>query len=158
MDVLAIATSRSHLLRAFTSTSRSALAPGSVAVGTGGSSTTVAPGIAIGCAVYFCDGVVPRDYSLLPSPAQNPMQWLVSNAHPTGKVLVPVAVQSNRLPPPYLPLGRQLHLVAPVGVSVGTPRRILSICCISIGGLLCRQLLTSRSACPVFGLDRCGLP
>jgi hypothetical protein len=26
-----------------------------------------------------------------------------------------------------------------VGVRVGTPRRILSICCISIGAFLCRQ-------------------
>jgi hypothetical protein len=40
-----------------------------------------------------------------------------------------------------------LHLVAPLGVSVG------SICCISIDAFSCRQWLTSRSACPVFGLD-----
>jgi hypothetical protein len=49
---------------------------------------------------YFCDGVVPYDYALLPPAAQYPMQWLVGNAHPTSKVLGPAAVHGVVEPPP----------------------------------------------------------
>jgi hypothetical protein len=117
-----MASSMSHL-RAFTSNFRPALASGSTALGAGGSSTTVTPGRLRSRVVqHFCDSVVPRDYALLPAPAEShamARQQCAPHRRSPRPCSSTYMARSNHLPPPWLPVG--------VGVSEGTPRRILSI-------------------------------